>query len=139
MLKHQINLVPETPADLSDKKQRIDRGLVRWSVPSPRGWVLVSDNFGYVALVLDGDEKLVNRVGHTAIETIQRLAPADQKQLSMSISQHFEDIVWRVSDEMPEHVEQRIARVFKLAEQSKDQFQFEKAIERMNKIEPITL
>ena len=139
MLKHQINLVPDTPADVSDKQQRFERGFIWWSVPSPRGWVLVNDNFGYVALVPNGDEKLVNRVGNTAIETVQKLAPGDQTYLAASISQHFDDIVWQVSEDTPEHVQSRIARVFKLAEKSQDQFQFEKAVERENKAEPITL
>ena len=82
-----------------------------------------------MALVPEGEEKLVNRVGRAAIETINRLAPGDKKYLAASISDAFEDIRWRSGDDMPDYLEHRIVRVMQLAEKSKDQFSFEKAIE----------
>ena len=135
MLKHQINLLPNTEDDLVGQEHRSVSGFRWWAVPSERGWLLINANFGYVALVPDGEETLINRVGRTAIETVQSLATGERAEISFSICDAFEDIHWRVSGEMPDHISGLIARVFELARESKDQFWFEKAVERMNKTE----
>ena len=139
MLKHQISVLPDPEEDLADQQHESVTGFQWWTVPSQRGWVLINGNFGYVALVPDGEDKLINRVGRTAIETVQRLAPGDCNDISISVSPAFEDIQWQVGGEMPDFIPDRIARVFELAQESKDQYWFEKAVERMNKSEHVTM
>ena len=122
ILKHQINLLPNTEDDLVGQEYVSVSGFQWWAVPSERGWLLINANFGYVALVPDGEETLINRVGRTAIETVQNLATGERAELSVSFCDAFEDIHWRVTGEMPDHISGLIARVFELARESKDQF-----------------
>ena len=138
MLKHQINLLPNTEDDLVGQEHRSVSGFRWWAVPSERGWLLINANFGYVALVPDGEETLINRVGRTAIETVQSLATGERAEISFSICDAFEDIHWRVTGEMPDYISGLIARVIQRARESKDPFWFEKAVKRMNKTERVT-
>ena len=139
MLRHQITLLPDSEDELDGQEHESVTGFQWWAVPSERGWLLINGNFGYVALVPDGEDKLIDRVGRTAIETVQRLAPGESKDISISVSPAFEDIHWQVGGEMPDFIPDRIARVLELAQESKDQYWFEKAIERMNKSEHVSM
>ena len=145
MLKHRIYLTPNSPDEFDDdleqsKPERI-RGItwqaVQLDVVQPSRWAIVNWEFGFVAVVFRVEGSILDAVRDTPIDVVMNLAP--RKGIGACFSPYPEDVEFRMTREVSEHVQARIDRVKSLASENKNSFTLMKAVQRMNKTEPITI
>ena len=145
MLRHRIDLTPTSPDELGDDLEQSQptsiRGLTWQAVQldrvQPSRWAIVNGEFGYVAVVAKGDGSVLDALRQTPIEVVTSLAPRDG--IGTCFSPNPEEVDFRMTAEVADHLQARIERVKSVTAQSKDLFSLLKAVQRMNKTEPITI
>ena len=90
-----------------------------------------------MVVVVKGDLSIVDAVRDTPIDVVTKLAP--RKGIGACFSPYPEDVDFRITGEVAEHIQARIDRVKSVAGKSKDTFTLMKAVQRMNKTEAIQI
>jgi len=138
MLKHRIIIFPGHDPDVVTDEIKADfRGLTWWAVTLPeRPLLLINQESGYVALV-QGDYEDDLMAMACAVMDAEDLVPA--KGAWGERTRSAKDSLIGISHDIPMHVQHRFVRVEELITEYQDQFALAKAIDRLNKTEPIEI
>ena len=140
MLKHRIVIFPGHDPDVATDKIKPDfRGLTWWCTKLPdRPWLLVNQESGYLAAVDRGDhEDDVMAIACTVMDIGEELVPRQGEWGKMWRTR--KDTHFLTSYEIPLYVLNRLALAEDLIAEHPEEIALSKAVDRMNKTEPIEI